>query len=421
MSWRDSQREDLFVFAQWHKPVNSDLDMSEDPKPPPLHLKPRLRPAEPAPADPSPPAEDAPPADELASEPDAQRLRLKPRLKVEPEPAAQSAAEEAPAEESPAAEEAEIKKFTLKPKLKPAPAEKAEDPPPAAAPPSRDAPPADAEGDDAPKFKLKAKAPTAPSPSSLSTETSPPAEVASATDGKAKGAMPPPSLVAAADEAPDDGNTPAPPPLGKIIRKRQGRSRGLIFGVVGLLVLGVVGYFAWSMFMTPDLPPPPLVRKAVVPPPAVPEPEVVALSEAAAQPVSLPKQLIDRAEEVVAANEAGDDANIDKVLAADEEVAGPLGRVTAQSQSEIAPGITATTTTVMSATEAGPGFRAFVAEARINGVFQGSPARALINGHTYREGEMVEPSLGIVFDHIEADEKLIIFRDQSGATVQRKY
>lgn len=96
-------------------------------------------------------------------------------------------------------------------------------------------------------------------------------------------------------------------------------------------------------------------------------------------------------------------------------------QVTTQSQSVIAPGVTATRTTVMSAIEASPAFRAFVGQIRINGVFQGSPARALLNGHTYREGALIDPSLGIYFDHVVSEKKLIVFRDSNGAIVQRKY
>ena len=38
-----------------------------------------------------------------------------------------------------------------------------------------------------------------------------------------------------------------------------------------------------------------------------------------------------------------------------------------------------------------------------------------------REGETVDSGLGIVFDGVDAERKLLIFKDKSGATVSRKY
>ncbi|MFZ9682375.1 MAG: hypothetical protein ACO3DQ_04125 [Cephaloticoccus sp.] len=103
-----------------------------------------------------------------------------------------------------------------------------------------------------------------------------------------------------------------------------------------------------------------------------------------------------------------------------EEPTGAVN-VAALSQSQISKGITATTTTMLATVEASPAFQSFVAEMRINGVFQGSPARALINGRTYSEGEVVDPNLGIVFAGVEPDDKQIVFRDPTGAIVKRKY
>jgi hypothetical protein len=83
-------------------------------------------------------------------------------------------------------------------------------------------------------------------------------------------------------------------------------------------------------------------------------------------------------------------------------------------------GITATTEVEVAA-EASAAFRSFVANAKIGGVFQGNPPRALVNGRTTRAGETVDGGLGIMFDGIDAERKLIIFKDKSGATVARKY
>jgi hypothetical protein len=64
---------------------------------------------------------------------------------------------------------------------------------------------------------------------------------------------------------------------------------------------------------------------------------------------------------------------------------------------------------------------AWVSELRVSGVFQGTPSRALINGRMMREGETVDETLGIVFDGVNPDDKVLIFRERSGATVGRRY
>ncbi len=66
-------------------------------------------------------------------------------------------------------------------------------------------------------------------------------------------------------------------------------------------------------------------------------------------------------------------------------------------------------------------FKTFVESARINGVFQGSPPRALINGRTVRPGETLDLQLGITFERVDVARKFIYFREASGAELARKY
>jgi hypothetical protein len=93
---------------------------------------------------------------------------------------------------------------------------------------------------------------------------------------------------------------------------------------------------------------------------------------------------------------------------------------TAATQASVSPGLAASAD-LDAAAEASPAFRSFVANAKINGVFQGSPPRAMINGRLARAGEVVETGLGVVFDGIDSDRKVLIFKDRSGAVVSRKY
>ena len=70
---------------------------------------------------------------------------------------------------------------------------------------------------------------------------------------------------------------------------------------------------------------------------------------------------------------------------------------------------------------ASPEFRAFVATVKISGVFQGTNGRAFINGRLTRLGDLVDSQLGIRFEGIDAEKKLLIFKDASVATTARKY
>lgn len=81
----------------------------------------------------------------------------------------------------------------------------------------------------------------------------------------------------------------------------------------------------------------------------------------------------------------------------------------------------ATTDEVVAAPQASAAFKRFVADARIAGVFQGSIPRAHINGRVVRVGEIIDKTLGIIFVGIDAEKKIILFKDTSGATASRRY
>lgn len=85
----------------------------------------------------------------------------------------------------------------------------------------------------------------------------------------------------------------------------------------------------------------------------------------------------------------------------------------------LAPGVTANLP--VPNTNASPEFRAWVANVKISGVFQGANSRAFINGQMTRVGDPVDSRLGIVFEGIDPEKKQIIFKDATGATATRKY
>lgn len=71
--------------------------------------------------------------------------------------------------------------------------------------------------------------------------------------------------------------------------------------------------------------------------------------------------------------------------------------------------------------EAGAEFRGWVANARITGVLEAPPARVMIEDRLYREGEIVEPRLGIRFEGVQPSTRRLIFRNAQGAMVARRY
>lgn len=66
-------------------------------------------------------------------------------------------------------------------------------------------------------------------------------------------------------------------------------------------------------------------------------------------------------------------------------------------------------------------FRQFVTSLRINGVFQGENARAMLNGKMYHLGEVVDAKLGITFYKFDVEAKNLVFRDENGAIVTRRF
>ena len=413
-----------------------------------------------------------------------QRVRLKPRLTVNP----QTAQPVAPASEAPvpavlAASSSETPAEPLPLSLPPIgmmpPVEKS--PVGLPIPPLPMAAPA---ADAATRFKLRPKAPvpvpagivapaapvigaTEPAPMAAATLPPPPAmvpvlvappplPVVAPPPAKPSGTPHVPHIRAPGEEMP----IPKPPPLPVGLPKRPGISKPRLIAIMvaggGIFVL--VAYLALRPSPPPPtapkavtkLAPPPTgqgakattpqgTKDAVTPKPAAPGPTPSAtLNEIAAAP----KQAVDKAKEVVAARRGNEQARIDAMAAGEEapdkraldtpppsrlsghppspDIAAASAPV-AGSGSVIAPGVTATTSDVMAAPKASAAFTRFVADAHITGVFQGTPARALINGRMIRAGEVVDQALGVVFDSIDAEKKTITFKDRAGSPATRRY
>jgi hypothetical protein len=66
-------------------------------------------------------------------------------------------------------------------------------------------------------------------------------------------------------------------------------------------------------------------------------------------------------------------------------------------------------------------FRQFVVNMRVNGVFQGENARAMLNGKMYHVGDLVEPKLNVTLFKVDPEAKQLVFRDETGAIMARRY
>jgi hypothetical protein len=144
-----------------------------------------------------------------------------------------------------------------------------------------------------------------------------------------------------------------------------------------------------------------------------------------------PAKAIQKAEGVVTAVNARESASRNELQGSEETpgksaakaapaVAGkPVAAVTSTTQ--LAPGLSMTTTSSGVAGDASPAFRSWVVQARVSGVFQGTPARILINGRMVTSGELVDETLAITFERIDAATSTLVFRDRTGATVARRF
>lgn len=212
--------------------------------------------------------------------------------------------------------------------------------------------------------------------------------------------------------------------VGKLPRRARSGGKKIFLAAAGVLLIGAAAVFIF--YMQEPAPPPlpaPVAKKTGPANPATPS---ATLNQLAA----VPGQAIGKANQVIAARGEKDREGASAVLATEDVPAAPDASTSrppspktapVTSTAQLAPGVTATTVISDVSEAASAAFRAWVANARINGVFQGDPPRALINGRTFRSGQIVDPSLGIVFDGLQADGKSIVFRDGTGATVTRRF
>jgi hypothetical protein len=98
-----------------------------------------------------------------------------------------------------------------------------------------------------------------------------------------------------------------------------------------------------------------------------------------------------------------------------------LKEPSAPVQVTLAGGIVIANAPVAGAPDARPAFLYWVVGQNVRGVNQSNPPRILLNNRPVIEGQVVNRALGITFDHLDPEKKLIVFRDETGAFVTRSY
>lgn len=84
-------------------------------------------------------------------------------------------------------------------------------------------------------------------------------------------------------------------------------------------------------------------------------------------------------------------------------------------------GIAITTPAPGGSVAASETFVAWVMNVKVSGISPGTPSRVVLNERLVREGDAVHLRLAISFEGIDVPNRLLLFRDKSGATVSRSY
>lgn len=430
--------------------------MSDESQPPPLRLKPRSRPAD---SPPDAPADAGrPPSDAKAGGPSpaetgeaAPRLRLKPKLSLpveEPGPTpapVESPVGDAstipptpsapPAPEAPAADAPDTSAL-LRPKLRLA--TQPEQNAPAAQPPAAQAAPP------------PALVPEPPPPAPPAVIADPPGEVGSesklpeaSNDVPAAGAPPP--LVPTVDPSkfpppPIKKSTPSVAGAGESLARPPGmrapattppESRPLFKLALLVLTVAAVGvlaaglYFGYSTFIAGgDAPDSPAATadagQANVPTPA---PAAVKKSEPANEAKSPVGGIAARVRQTTdaAAARVAEIPLDEPAPAAPKSPTAPQDHPVASSSATPEAPAKVDPPPAPRAAEPGPAFQLWVSEARVSGVRAGAESRAFINGRLVRQGEMVDPRLGIRFEGVDTSQNILLFRDPTGAVIGKKF
>lgn len=93
----------------------------------------------------------------------------------------------------------------------------------------------------------------------------------------------------------------------------------------------------------------------------------------------------------------------------------------APAQVKLAGGIVISSVAPAGAPEVRASFFYWIVNQNISGVLQGPPHRLMLNNRLVYAGDEINRDLGIIFDRLDPANKVIVFRDGSGAIVTRSY
>jgi hypothetical protein len=65
-------------------------------------------------------------------------------------------------------------------------------------------------------------------------------------------------------------------------------------------------------------------------------------------------------------------------------------------------------------------FRGWVENLKISGVRGGANPRVFVGKSSYQKGDLVNPQLGVIFEDYNDQTRMIVFKDKSGAKVERR-
>ena len=183
---------------------------------------------------------------------------------------------------------------------------------------------------------------------------------------------------------------------------------------MGLLVLIGVIYVGYRKYTAVPVPPPkPLLVKKPAPAPVEVTP--------AAKPQTTLGQAVEKAREAVAAVETNRTAPAGEVIRSAAAPAPAAAQVTPPS-SPAAPSVLpppAPAPAVISGPN--PQLRTFVEKLKIGGVRVGPPARLFLGGVTYKPGDVIYQPFGIVFVGVDPKTEELLFKDDTGTVIRRRY
>lgn len=232
-----------------------------------------------------------------------------------------------------------------------------------------------------------------------------------------------------AESQPKIGGKPVVKPgkTAPVLRKRPALGVFAKAGIAALVIaVAVGGIFSYRIFF-----PAPTPNVAIKSPPIAKPAAAADLKQATSgilsKAAAAPAKAIESGQNAIAARRDAEQAKVDAIASGQEPPPTPVPTPASQAtqsvmaQSNISSDVKVNNTPIDTSPAASTAFQLFVANANIGGVFQGTPARALINGRIIKAGQVVDNQLGIVFERIDADKKVIFFKDASGAEVSKEY